>query len=354
MTKPETRQRNMVQRIDGRMVNAGRMRGMIMVCATGCCCGITERGFAPVPQDLYHQEWERRKFRNRLHLNQGGCLGPCVLANVVTLLLNGRPYWFHSVNDEAIILGIYDYAEALLADPQATLPAILQPHLFNGFAWNGEAAAAPPQPVAQTAQPAELGNGILVLTQADTDLLTLSQARSHLPVDFAPVQAANVGRLHRGEVEATDTLLDRLLPAAQIVVARLHSARSFEYGLARLERWAQETGGFLLCLPAVEAFDSDLMGRSTAGVALAQAISVYFQCGGAQNLANGLLYLSDHLLITGWGFDPPAELPLHGIYQSESEVPNNNSQFTITHGWYSLLPRSFAQRQHRVCRYDHR
>lgn len=316
MTKPETRQRNMVQRIDGRMVNAGRMRGMIMVCATGCCCGITERGFAPVPQDLYHQEWERRKFRNRIHLNQGGCLGPCVLANVVTLLLDGRPYWFHSVNDEAIILGIYDYAEALLADPQATLPAILQPHLFNGFAWSGEAAAALAQPVAQTAQPAELGNGILVLTQADTDLLTLSQARSHLPVDFAPVQAVNVGRL--ADDEATDTMLDRLLPAAQIVVARLHSARSFEYGLAWLERWAQETDGFLLCLPAVEAFDPDLMARSTAGIALSQAISVYFQCGGAQNLANALLCLSDHLLITGWGFEPPAELPLHEVWDSNA------------------------------------
>ncbi len=52
------------------------------------------------------------------------------------------------------------------------------------------------------------------------------------------------------------------------------------------------------------------------GVPLAQAISVYFQCGGAENLANGLLCLSDYLLITGWGFDPPQELPLHGVYEA--------------------------------------
>ena len=34
----EVRQRNMVQRLDGRLINAGRLRGMLLVCATGCCC----------------------------------------------------------------------------------------------------------------------------------------------------------------------------------------------------------------------------------------------------------------------------------------------------------------------------
>ena len=51
-----------------------------------------------------------------------------------------------------------------------------------------------------------------------------------------------------------------------------------------------------------------------------KAISAYFQCGGPQNLANGLKCLSDHLLISGWGFDQPEELPLHGIYQPNTEV----------------------------------
>jgi cobaltochelatase CobN len=317
MTQPETRPRNMVQRIDGRLVNAGRLRGMLIVCATGCCCGHTERGFAPVPQDLYHQEWERRKLRNKIHLNQGGCLGPCVLANVVTLLLDGRPYWFHSVNDEAIILAIYDFAEALLANASAPIPAILQPHLFNGFGWSGEAHATA-LPTAQPQPTAQAGDGILVLTQADTDLLTLAQARKLLPADFAPVQAAHVGRLT--EDASVDALLDQVLPGAQIVVARVHTIRSFAHGLDRLQRWAEESGGFLLCLPAVEAFDPELMARSNVGVPLAQTVSVYFQCGGAQNLANGLLCLSDHLLITGWGFDPPQGLPLHGVYETVVSV----------------------------------
>src|SRR3954467_81505 len=126
----ETRQRNMVQRIDGRMVNAGAYRGMLIVCATGCCCGITSRGYAPVPTDLYHNEWERRKFRNKVHLNQGGCLGPCVLANVTMLLLDGRSYWFHSLNDEALIVALYDYIEQLLASDHHVSPSpVLAPHL---------------------------------------------------------------------------------------------------------------------------------------------------------------------------------------------------------------------------------
>ena len=157
----EIRQRNMVQRSDGRMVNAGRLRGMLIVCATGCCCGHTNRGYAPVPGDLYHAEWERRKLRNQIHLNQGGCLGPCVLANVATLLLDGRSFWFHSINDEAIIIAIYDYIDRLLVDVAAPPPPILHPHLFNGFAWDGaqiqlQMAATAVAPMVATARRREI------------------------------------------------------------------------------------------------------------------------------------------------------------------------------------------------------
>lgn len=308
--------RNMVERIDGRMVNAGRLRGMLSVCAFGCCCGHTERGFSPVDTALYHTEWERRKLRNKVHLSQGGCLGPCVLANVALLLMDGRPYWFHSVNDAALVHAIFDFIERLLEDKEALPPPILRPHLFNSFAWE-RAVVDAAQPLPPTAAPSmAAGEGILFLTQADTDLLTLMQARRLLPADFAPIEAANVGRLL--DDADIDAFLDAKLPVTQIVVARLHSARSFEHGLKRLKQWAEQTDGMLLCLPAVEAFDLDLMGRSTVGIPLAQAICVYFQCGGADNLANGLLCLSDHLLTTGWGFEQPKELPLHGLYVAPS------------------------------------
>ena len=54
------RRRNIVVRPDGRRVNVARFRGQLFVCASGCCCGRTEDGFAPVPAETFHREWERR------------------------------------------------------------------------------------------------------------------------------------------------------------------------------------------------------------------------------------------------------------------------------------------------------
>jgi Transposase DDE domain len=60
-----TRERHLVLRADGRTINVPRRPGQLFVCSTGCCCGRMEDGHAPVPTDLYHQEWERRRLRNR-------------------------------------------------------------------------------------------------------------------------------------------------------------------------------------------------------------------------------------------------------------------------------------------------
>jgi len=40
--------RNLVIRSDGKTVNVPRRQGHLFVCATGCCCGHTDRGHAPV------------------------------------------------------------------------------------------------------------------------------------------------------------------------------------------------------------------------------------------------------------------------------------------------------------------
>lgn len=92
-----------VTRADGETINVVKKRGHLFVCSLGCCCGRTKKGLHPVPQDLYHREWERRKLRNHVHLTQSGCLGPCSLANVVLLPFDGQPIWFHSINDERLL-----------------------------------------------------------------------------------------------------------------------------------------------------------------------------------------------------------------------------------------------------------
>ena len=130
------RRRNLVARSDGRMVNVARFRGQLFVCATGCCCGRTGDGFAAVPTELYHGEWERRRLRNVIHLTIGGCLGPCALANVVLLLFDGQTQWFHSIDSEAQALALYDHVERMLeADGCLPPPAALVPYHFTASAW---------------------------------------------------------------------------------------------------------------------------------------------------------------------------------------------------------------------------
>ena len=130
------RRRNLVRRPDGRPVNVARPRGHLFVCASGCCCGRTEDGFAPVPSETFHREWERRGLRNIVHLTIGGCLGPCALANVTLLLFDGQAQWFHSINSDALALAIYDHVERMLEADACLPPApALRPHHFTASAW---------------------------------------------------------------------------------------------------------------------------------------------------------------------------------------------------------------------------
>jgi nitrile hydratase accessory protein len=130
------RRRNLVRRADGCLVNVARFRGQLFVCATGCCCGRTADGFARVPAELYHSEWERRRLRNLVHLTIGGCLGPCALANVVLVVLDGQAFWFHSVNTEPLVLALYDHIEAMLdAGGVRPAPPALVALQFTASAW---------------------------------------------------------------------------------------------------------------------------------------------------------------------------------------------------------------------------
>lgn len=130
------RRRNIVLRADGRRVNVARFRGQLFVCGSGCCCGQTADGFAPVPAERFHEEWERRRLRNIVHLTVGGCLGPCGLANVVMLLFDGKTVWFHSINSDELVDVIYDYIENLLATSTFSEPTgQLAAHVFTASTW---------------------------------------------------------------------------------------------------------------------------------------------------------------------------------------------------------------------------
>ncbi len=122
---------------DNSRINVVPQRGQLFVCALGCCCGDTGRDFAPVLRDLYHEEWERRRLRNKVHLTFTACLGPCSLSNVALLFFAGQAVWFHTLNTAALIQAVYTYIEEMLqAARYLPPPPILAEHVFPGFALN--------------------------------------------------------------------------------------------------------------------------------------------------------------------------------------------------------------------------
>jgi cobaltochelatase CobN len=331
------RERNYVIRPDGKPINVPRTRGQLFVCENGCCCGHTERGFAPVPHDLYYSEWERRKLRHRVHLNHAGCLGPCALANVVMLLFDGRPIWFHSVNSDRLILAIFDYIEAMLAaDRYLPPPPVLAGHVFNGFAWDGEGAGMRGREgagrrgreenstssslrvlVSSPQEEAILAlhdSSLLFLTHADTDLLTLSRAIADLPPDFPEVRGFNLAGLPT--TAHVDEFIHTELTAAQVIVLRsLGGRQGFMPGFDRLTQAARQMGKDLICLPGTEGLDPELTAHSTVPVPVIHDVYRYLHFGGVENMRQMLHFLADHLLAGGWGYDLPVEQPRHGVYR---------------------------------------
>ncbi|HYU74051.1 MAG TPA: cobaltochelatase subunit CobN, partial [Ktedonobacteraceae bacterium] len=332
--------RNLVLRPDGKLVNVARKQGQLFICATGCCCGHTERKFAPVPTELYHNEWERRKLRNKVHLTMGGCLGPCPLANVVLLLFDTHHIWFHSINSESQVIAIYDYIEQMLATNSYLPPsADLSVYTFTSFVWDGHQPGEEKAPLPAHPSPSVQSNAhpaILFLSHADTDLLALRAATFHLPSDFPEVRAANPAYLQ--SESDVDAFLSFMLPQVEMVIVRLLGGRaSFAYGMDRLVAWAKQEDTWLVCLPGTDALDPELMASSTVGVPVAHEALAYLQSGGVQNYEQCLRFLSDHLLTTGFGFDPPLPQPRHGVYYpnwqgvnvTELRARHNNSRPTI-------------------------
>lgn len=129
--------------LEDRIVDVIQRRGHLSYCFSGCCCGRTDRGFPAVPVDAFKNEWINRRLRKIVHLTKGGCLGPCTLANVASLVFDGRAVWFHSINTPAQVSLIYDYIESMISANQfLDPPAPLAAFTFNFYDWESRQDAA--------------------------------------------------------------------------------------------------------------------------------------------------------------------------------------------------------------------
>ncbi len=138
---------------------------------------------------------------------------------------------------------------------------------------------------------------ILLLSTSDTDLLSARAATG--PV---PYRLANPARL------ALDDL-PGLLDGVELVVVRLLGGiRAWQEGLDTL------LAGDLpvVVLSGEQAPDAQLMEASTVPVGIAAEAHAYLAHGGPANLDQLARFLSDTVLLTGHGFEPPAPAPTWG------------------------------------------
>lgn len=139
---------------------------------------------------------------------------------------------------------------------------------------------------------------VLLLSTSDTDLIT---ARS----SGARYRWANPARLVDGE------LADLLAGSDAVVVRILGGYRAWEDGIDAVRASGLPT----VVVSGEQAPDAELMGHSTTAGGVALQTHVYLAQGGLENLRNLHHFLSDTLLMTGFGFAPPVSTPTWGVLE---------------------------------------
>ncbi|KIF06515.1 cobalamin biosynthesis protein CobN [Streptomyces sp. RSD-27] len=143
---------------------------------------------------------------------------------------------------------------------------------------------------------------ILLLSTSDTDLLSARAANTaDGPV---PYRFANPSRLPLDD-------LDGLLDGVGLVVVRLLGGlRAWQDGLDVLLAPGQTRP--VVVLTGEQAPDAQLMEASTVPIGIAAEAHRYLAHGGPANLDQLARFLSDTVLLTGHGFEPPAASPTWG------------------------------------------
>jgi len=150
---------------------------------------------------------------------------------------------------------------------------------------------------------------ILFLTNAPSEILALRSIVEGLPEDFPPVRAAN------------PALLDQPpdLAAVTLVLVRLLGGASAWPPFEELLRRCSESGVPMMAFGGEAAPDAEMTAASSvASATVAQAFE-YLVHGGLANLENLLRFVSDTVCMTGFGFEPPREVPATGVYYRSPE-----------------------------------
>lgn len=145
----------------------------------------------------------------------------------------------------------------------------------------------------------------LYLTNADTELLTLRMVADDLldlGVDLKAVSTSSMG-------------WRELADSASIICLRLLGGKdSFSDGFSFLSRLSVERGVPFLCFSGESIPDPELTVASSVSSGIITQAFDYLVRGGPKNYANFVRFVSDTSLFTGFGFEPPEDVPDVGIF----------------------------------------
>ena len=152
---------------------------------------------------------------------------------------------------------------------------------------------------------------VLLLSTSDTDLMT---ARA----SGANYRWANPARL------LTDELPDLLAGTDVVVIRILGGYRAWQDGIDAVLAGGVPT----VVVSGEQSPDADLTERSTVPAGIALQAHVYLAQGGVPNLRQLHAFLSDTVLMTGFGFSPPHNTPTWGML-SRPEPANTGPTIAV-------------------------
>ena len=159
---------------------------------------------------------------------------------------------------------------------------------------------------------------IVLVTTADTDILTAERALAGMPWgDAVSVYACNPVALEGDDDTAAAeraALLEAVGRASVVVLRLLGGKRALGDVFDPLVEICRANGAPLIACPGHQEWDEDLVTACTAPVSEVETVFSYLMRGGVLNFRNLFFFLSDTYLGSDYGHEAPAPMPWHGLY----------------------------------------
>jgi len=158
---------------------------------------------------------------------------------------------------------------------------------------------------------------IVIVTTADTDILTIERAMATLDVpDLPNVRVFNP--VSNNDSQTGTDILSSLDNAGVVVLRLLGGKSAMGETFDTLVSHCRSHNIPLIACPGHQEWDEDLITACSVPVSELETTFSYLMQAGVQNFANLILFLSDSYLDKSYGHEAPEPLPWEGVYHPET------------------------------------